>query len=456
MTTDPSHSRARRLSGLARAAVGSLPRDTRFAIFRRMVACDPNPDPRLTLGIARTREDLEACFSLLHDAYVSSGFMRPDPSGLRVTPYHALPTTTTLYARYEEQIVGTLSIVREGVFGFPMQSVFDLTAVRAQPGWIAEISALAVHPDHRKTGGTVLFPLMKFMYEYCTRYFDTRHLVIAVNPRHIDMYESLLLFSRLQVQVVANYDFVNGAPAVGATLDLAAAPEMFRQTYAGRRPERNLHHYFTEVSLPNIRFPQRTYYTTNDPVMTPDLLDHFFNRRTRVFDALDDRRRRLLRAIYPEPEYRGILPRPDDSANAVPLRRHRRYSLKCPARLLTSDRPQRGLALDVIDASKHGFLARCDQPLVEGTSGTVRIRLGDDMVATEDAVVVRRVTGTDRREYYGFNIATPGVTWKMFIDDLERQGGPQMPPHSHDRLAGPAPTLAISAPQGTELQTASR
>ncbi len=36
---------------------------------------------------------------------------------------------------------------------------------------------------------------MKFMYEYCTTFFDTRHLVIAVNPRHIEMYESLLFFS---------------------------------------------------------------------------------------------------------------------------------------------------------------------------------------------------------------------------------------------------------------------
>ncbi len=97
--------------------------------------------------------------------------------------------------------MGTLSIVREGVFGFPLQSVFDLSTLRAQPGRIAEISALAVHPTFRKTGGTVLFPLMKFMYEYCTRFFDTRHLVIAVNPNRVELYESLLFFRRLQAQV---------------------------------------------------------------------------------------------------------------------------------------------------------------------------------------------------------------------------------------------------------------
>ena len=62
---------------------------------------------------------------------------------------------------------------------------------------------MAVHPDFRKTGGAILFPLMKFMYEYCTTFFDTRHLVIAVHPTRIEMYESLLFFKWLIEKEVA-------------------------------------------------------------------------------------------------------------------------------------------------------------------------------------------------------------------------------------------------------------
>ena len=141
--------------------------------------------------------------------------MKPDPSGMRVTIYHALPTTTTLCAKYDGEVVGTLSLIRDSAFGFPLQSIFDLSGVRAKEGNIAEVSALAVHPKFRKTGGAILFPLMKFMYEYCTTFFDTRHLVIAVNPNRIELYESLLFFQRLTANVVENYDFANGAPAVG-------------------------------------------------------------------------------------------------------------------------------------------------------------------------------------------------------------------------------------------------
>jgi hypothetical protein len=59
----------------------------RHGIYRSFVDCDPAPNERLVLKIADTKEELEACFKLLHDAYVSSGFMTPDPSGMRVTIY---------------------------------------------------------------------------------------------------------------------------------------------------------------------------------------------------------------------------------------------------------------------------------------------------------------------------------------------------------------------------------
>ncbi len=415
--------RRRPLQQFARALLGQLPRASRFALLRWLVDCDPAPDARLQLGIAATRDELEACFALLHDAYVACGFMAPQSSGLRVTPYHALPTTTTLYARFDGEIVGTLSIVREGVFGFPLQSVFDLTALRAQPGQIAEISALAVHPKFRKTGGTVLFPLMKFMYEYCTRYFDTRHLVIAVNPNRIELYEALLFFCRLQAQVVDNYDFAGGAPAIGATLDLAAAPEVFRAAYGGRSVRKDMHRYFTRTPMANIRWPARPYFTTNDPVMSPALLEHFFNRRTPVFDGLDDRRRRLLREIYPEPDYRDVLPAVQGPDTGAPLRRHRRHSLKCPARFVLPGSVPRSVPMDVVDISLHGFLARSVAVLDEGARGFIEVQLGIGCRSLAEVSIVR-CNATAAGQFYGFRIEAPDAAWRRCIAHLEASSQP--------------------------------
>jgi GNAT superfamily N-acetyltransferase len=412
----------KRLHLLMRKGFSLLPRETRFALFRQLIDCDPNPDPRLTLKIADTREELEACFKILHDAYVAAGFMQPHPSGLRVTLYHALPSTTTLCAKWEGRVVGTISMIRDGVFGFPLQSIFDLTDVRSREGQIAEISALAVHPDFRATGGAILFPLMKFMYEYSKAYFDTRHLVIAVNPDRIEMYEALLFFERLQEQAVGNYDFANGAPAVGAALDLRHAPETLKGTYARKAKRKNLYSYFIESQLPHIQLPKRRYFTTNDPVMTPELLDHFFNQRTQTFEQLDDRKKSLLWSIYQVAEYRRVLPMLADGAVPAghPLRRHERHSIRCPAEVLITD-PQgqeRRFVITVVELSLGGFQARSSLPLPVGASGKAIVELGA-LEKSQVVVDVVRQVKSEVHLLFGFRLDTPDGPWQRCVSALE-------------------------------------
>ena len=434
----------RRMRAWLRRQLALAPRSVRFGVYRRMVECDPAPDPRLVLKIAETREELEACFRLLHDAYVAEGFMKPHPSGLRVTPYHALPTTTTLCAKFDGRVAGTLSIVREGVFGFPMQSAFDLTAVRARGGRIAEISALAVAPEFRRTGGAILFPLMKFMYEYCTQYFDTRHLVIAVNPDRIELYEALLMFERVQAQVVERYDFANGAPAVGATLDLQTAPGVYREVYGDKPERRNLHRYFVETRLPHIRLPERRLNTSNDPVMTPELLHHFFVERTDGLARLDPRRLELLHAVYRGRDWHDVMPAAP--ASGAQLRQHPRFSMNCPA-TLSHDvgaiaHAQRAT---VIDISQHGCMARTLRPLPVGTRCRLEVTLGEGWVSRVEVVVVRNAASVSGH-FHGFFVETPDAAWRRCVAALEAS-------QTHDELAR---RMAAEAPvrQAAELEPA--
>jgi len=408
---------SRLLRRTMRSAFNALPRDGRLAVYRNFIDCDPAPTDRLVLKIADTREELEACFRLLHDAYVSSGLMQPQPSGMRVTIYHALPTTTTLCAKYDGEVVGTLSLIRESVLGFPLQRIFDLSALREKKGNIAEASALAIARPFRQTGGRILFPLMKFMYEYCTTFFDTRHLVIAVNPGHIEMYESLLFFQRLSQNVVENYDFVNGAPAVGATLDLDTASEIFRQHYGSKPPKRNLHAFFFQIRLPNIQLPARRFYTTNHPVLTPELLDYFFNVRTPVFSLLSERKKVLLHSIYDLPAYRAVLPPIVGSpADGGERRRHRRFSVRCPAELSLG----RGagevsrVRLEIVQLSRYGFQAHAPIEVPIDVWGEVTVQLGPAEVSRIQ-VAASRASGTG---VYGFRLGEPDLVWRKFVTAL--------------------------------------
>jgi hypothetical protein len=389
-------------------------------LHRSFVDCDPRPDQRLVLKIAQTKEELEACFRLLHDAYVGSGFMRPDPSGMRINIYHALPTSTTLCAKFDGEVVGTISLIRESVFGFPLQSIFELNEIREKKGRVAEVSALAVHQKFRNTGGTILFPLMKFMYEYCTTFFDTRHLVIAVNPNRIEMYESLLFFERLTENSVENYDFVNGAPAVGAFVDLHVAPEIFKRVY-GKKPRRkNLYLYFLRTLLPNIVMPSRRYFTTNDPVMTPDLLDYFFNICTPTFQNLSEREKGLLHSIYNLPEYKPVLPTTfSDSDFRTRQRKHQRYSIKCPGSFsVTGPEKTDVYALQVVELSDGGFLASSKAPLPANVWGEAVILLGHEEKSVIKAMVVH---GNHKLPYgfYGFKLVEADLPWRKLVGVLE-------------------------------------
>ncbi len=403
-----------------RRAFSFFPRALRFAVYRSFVDCDPHPDKRLVLKIAETREELEACFRLLHDSYVGSGFMRPDPSGMRVNIYHALPTTTTLCAKFDGEVVGTISLIRESVFGFPLQSIFELREIREKKGRVAEVSALAVHPKFRNTGGAILFPLMKFMYDYCTTFFDTRHLVIAVNPNRIEMYESLLFFERLKENPVSHYDFANGAPAVGASVDLHVTHDIFKRVYGGKPRRKNLYLYFMRTRLRNIVMPSRRYFTTNDPVMTPDLLDYFFNQCTSTFQNLSERESGLLQSIYNLPEYKQVLSASfSDSNPRTHQRKHQRYSLKCPGSFSVTG-PERTdtYALQVVEISEDGFLAHSKVPLPAHVWGEAVIRLGHEEKSVSRAMVVR---GKHKRPYgfYGFRLVEPDLPWRKLVGALK-------------------------------------
>lgn len=391
----------------------------RFALTRWLVDVEPHPDGRLVLKIADTQEELEACFRLLHDAYVGAGYMKPDPSGMRATIYHALPTTTTLCAKFDGKVVGTLSLIRESTFGFPLQSAFDLHEIRARGGRIAEASALAVHPDFRKTSGSIMFPLMKFMYDYCQDYFDTSNLVIAVNPDRIEMYESLLCFERLEQAEVDNYDFANGAPAVGACLNMRTSGASFKKFYGNRTRRKNLHIFFNKSRLKNIIMPNRRYFTTNDPVMTPELLDYFFNQCTNGLNKLGQHQRRLLHGIYDNEDYSKVLPPVDGQDSQIGQRKHLRYSLICPAEFLY---PATGGAtsarLRVVELSETGFLAYTKQDLPERVWGEAIVQLGSNEKSAVRAMVTRS-KHKGEGGMYGFRLDEPDLAWRKFVGALQ-------------------------------------
>lgn len=270
----------------AKRSVVMLPKPLRHAYYRHWIRLNPEAPAPLSFGIAQTREELDAAFRILHDAYVGMGYMDPDPSGMRVTAYHALPTTHTLIARWDGQVVATVSVIQDGELGIPADKIFDLAALRKRRRRIVEISALAIRQDFRGNQGEVLFPLLKFLYEICERHLRCEQLVIATHPCWADFYEAIFAFEPLGSAAVENYAFVNGAPAQGLFLDLRNARARWFERYAGKPDRQNVFRYLCPESGRAIGSVEPARSWRPDQGMAPELLHHFFARRSDVFASL--------------------------------------------------------------------------------------------------------------------------------------------------------------------------
>jgi hypothetical protein len=200
------------------------------------------------------------------------------------------------------------------------------------------------------------------------------------------------------------------------------AKEIFRRVYGKRKERKNLYNYFVQQRLPNIQLPKRRYFTTNDPVLTPAILDYFFNQRSKVFDELDDRRKALLWSIYDQPEFRPVLPMMSGSATGFhPMRRHQRFSLRCPAELrVRTEGGDRSIVMTVIEISLSGFQAQSKLDIPVGVDGAVWVELGVQDRASLDVTVMRH-HHTDTGEFYGFRVDEPDEVWRRAVSALETE-----------------------------------
>jgi hypothetical protein len=372
--------------------IARLPKSLRDRAVRRAIHLPGELPSGLIFKIAETTEELEAAFRLVYDSYLPLGYCTPNILKMRATIYHALPTTTTLIAVDNGKVIGTMTMVRDNRLGLPLSGKFDVQGLRTQSRRVAEITSLVIHRDYRRrSGGQVLFPLLKLMYEYATSYFGVNHLVVTVHPKDAYFYESLLLFEPVPGTTVVDY---LGAPAVALHLDLERALIEFKNVYSGRDAKTNLFDFFVQRKMPNVVFPDRRYNTINDPVVSYDYYQKLFIERLKV-ETSD---RRSVEACFRQNDAR---------------RSHFRFEIEAPARVIRAESGDSGKAI-VKDASRRGFRAYFYGGFEISQEIQLQIEVAPGMLAN---VTARPVWMTPDRGV-GFDIVTADEIWNSFINFL--------------------------------------
>jgi hypothetical protein len=183
--------------------------------------------------IASTRKDREVAFRLVYYSYLQAGLGEENSYRMRVTPYHILDSTEVFIAECRGQVAFTMSLIRDGALGLPMETVYadEVNRLRQRGLRLGEVSCLA----DRRADVHGFFPLFvrtgRMMVQFA-RYCGLDALLVAVHPKHARFYRRYMDFHAFGSE--KTYPTVRNNPAVALWLEFARIDAGPSDRYNGR------------------------------------------------------------------------------------------------------------------------------------------------------------------------------------------------------------------------------
>lgn len=201
-----------------------------------------------TVKRACTADQLRQAYRLVHNVFQETGYLKPEPSGLRLRIFETSSETATFIAEKAGVVVGVLSVVGDSPdLGLPSDDAFkpELDALRAKGRRLCEITNQAVAPAYRKSAVPTELMRCALAHELEAGYDDS---VATVSPSHHGFYE-LLGFGRLGTE--RSYSAKLYDPVIALLMGL----DRFRQQPEGLNgAARFLHRFATKENkfLPRV------------------------------------------------------------------------------------------------------------------------------------------------------------------------------------------------------------
>jgi hypothetical protein len=180
----------------------------------------------ILLKVAANRAEREGVFRLVYQSYLRAGLCQDNPSGMRITPYQLLDSTDIIVAQLRDEVISTVSVVRDGELGIPMEQIYPgEVAQRREAGLrIAEVSCLADRRRSEFRFFELFCELGRVMAQLAYR-TGIDELLVSVHPRHAPLYRRYMAFE--QIGDRRDYPLVCDHPAVALRLNFAEA-EVYR------------------------------------------------------------------------------------------------------------------------------------------------------------------------------------------------------------------------------------
>lgn len=235
----------------------------------------------LTLKVAETDDEILQALNIHYKSYLATNLIKDQRNPFRLTKYQLLPSSTILVAKKGNKVVGTLSVIGRGELGLPIESGWDIQSLTNKYAAIYEISAMAVDLEYPKNPGEVLFPLLKFMFEYTIDYLNAEAIICVFNKLVEPFCRDILCCKPIK-SFKGNYKLVRDSKPLAYYMDARKMSRLYKKVYAKHSNKTNLYKYFfTNGPSKNTIFPEREYFKSSDYRLTPRLIkkaiDNNFN-----------------------------------------------------------------------------------------------------------------------------------------------------------------------------------
>jgi ribosomal protein S18 acetylase RimI-like enzyme len=251
-TRDTARSAADRKLGLLQRT-GLFGSDTKGAIIER----------------AYTLDDLREAYRLVHEVYLGTGYLHPEPAGMRLRIYETTSETATFVAKKDGRVVGVLSVVGDSHdLGLPSDSAFrtELDALRAKGSRLCEVTNQAVAEAYRKSA--IPTELMRCAIAHSVK--AGYHLgIVSVSPSHQGFYD-LMGFRHLGSQ--RSYSDKIHDPVVALSMDI----NQWRQPPTGASAAELFMHHFAAVANPFLTQVSDWAKQAVRHFLNPELLEQLF------------------------------------------------------------------------------------------------------------------------------------------------------------------------------------
>ncbi len=298
----------------------------------------------LEIKVAETPQEITAALNLIYNSYKKTGFIQANAYEKYISKYSFLPSTILIIGKVNNQVICTISIIRDNPIGFPTEKAWNISSVKKRFNNIVELSTLTVRKDYQGSFGKILLPLFTYVYRFCRNTIGVDAVIMASIKEASVLYKDLFGFKTLKGDPIASFTKKRVASRL-LYISLTESERFITKEFK-KNNKKNLHFFIFNKQFKKFSYPNYNHWRDFNNYR---LTTYYKNHGLKLIKEIDIDECNKLNSYY---EFSSIIPITTTNDYDV-KRQSKRYQTSIPCILRTLNRKRRKAL--ITDVSKDGL-----------------------------------------------------------------------------------------------------